>query len=350
VAGTTERRPLIRRCFVCGAAFQGEQHLEHLPPAERVAYDPERGRLWLVCSGCRRWSLMPIEDRWEALEELERAVTDGGGKVLARTDRIALVRVGPLEIVRVGGANRAEEAWWRYGRELVSRRQSYGRLSMAAGLATAAVLAGGWATGGVSFIGAWWLWGHAPDQIKKGARWLRFGSDAWRGQAACPSCGHPFERLRFRDRTAVFLLPHTHTDVEVVVRCPRCGEVEGGGLHLEGRAGERALRRLLAHRHFSGASENRVRSATRLIEEAGSPSTLARLLVRDGRRLEDLQRTGAVALEIAANESAEQRLLEMEVAELEAVWRLEEELAAIVDGELTPLPPLEALRRRLTGQ
>jgi hypothetical protein len=334
---------------VCGAAFQGEQHLEHVPPAERVAFDPERGRLWLVCSGCRRWSLLPIEERWEALEELERAVTDRG-KVLARTDRIALVRIGPLEVVRVGGANRAEEAWWRYGRELVSRRQAYGRLSLAAGLASAAVLAGGWATGGVSFIGAWWLWGHAPDKIKGGARWLRFGTDAWRGRAECPTCGATFERLRFRDRSSVFLLPGASSELEVVYRCPRCGEVERGGLHLRGRAGERALRRLLAYRHFSGASEDRVRSATRLIEEAGSPSSLSRLLVRDGRRLEDLQRTGAVALEIAANESAEQRLLEMEVAELEAVWRQEEELAAIVDGELTPLPPLEALRRRLTRQ
>ena len=32
-------------------------------------------------------------------------------------------------------------------------------------------------------------------------------------------------------------------------------------------------------------------------------------------------------------------------AELEAVWRQEEELAAIIDGELTEVPLLEALRR-----
>ncbi|RMH18895.1 MAG: hypothetical protein D6701_05615, partial [Gemmatimonadetes bacterium] len=55
----------------------------------------------------------------------------------------------------------------------------------------------------------------------------------------------------------------------------------------------------------------------------------------------------AVALEIAAHESLEQRLLRMELAELEAHWRREEELAEIIDGELTPLPPLELLRRRL---
>ena len=47
---------------------------------------------------------------------------------------------------------------------------------------------------------------------------------------------------------------------------------------------------------------------------------------------------GLTAALYAANEAAEQRLLQLEVAELEAVWRKEEEIAAIVDGELTPLP------------
>lgn len=339
----------MRRCLVCGRTFQGEPVLEHLPAAGRVAYDPQRGRLWLVCEGCRRWSLIPLESRWEALEELEKAVRDKG-RVLSRTDRIALLKVGPLEVVRVGGASRTEEAWWRYGRELVTRRQAYGRLSVAAGVATGAVLAGGWATGGVGFLGAWWLWSYAPEGIKNSARWLRFGSDAWWGKATCASCGHMFRRVRYRDRGGLFLLPHPDDGTELVYRCPECGDMREGGFRPGREDGGRILRRVLAHQHFSGASEDRVKSAARLIEEAGSPSALSRLLVRDGRRLADLQRTGSVALEIAANETVEQRLLELELAELEAVWRREEELAAIVDGELTPLPPLEALRRRITGQ
>ena len=65
----------------------------------------------------------------------------------------------------------------------------------------------------------------------------------------------------------------------------------------------------------------------------------APLLIRQGKHLgEMLKRTGAIALEIAANEHAEQRLLELELADLEARWREEEELADIIDGELTPLP------------
>jgi hypothetical protein len=45
----------------------------------------------------------------------------------------------------------------------------------------------------------------------------------------------------------------------------------------------------------------------------------------------------------------EQRLLELELAELEAHWLEEEELAGIIDGELTPLPVLESLRRKVIG-
>ena len=39
--------------------------------------------------------------------------------------------------------------------------------------------------------------------------------------------------------------------------------------------------------------------------------------------------------------------IELEVADIEAHWRREEELASIIDGELTPLPMLEQMRRRV---
>jgi hypothetical protein len=85
-----------------------------------------------------------------------------------------------------------------------------------------------------------------------------------------------------------------------------------------------------------------------MIEAAGSPEDLTRIVIKEGRRLGDLQRTGAIALEIAANDTVEQRLLELELAEVEAHWKREEELASIIDGELTPLPLLESLRRKVT--
>jgi hypothetical protein len=308
-----------------------------------------RGRLWVVCRACRRWSLAPIEERWEALEELEKLTRDRA-RLLSQTDNIALLRSGPLEIVRVGRAELTEEAWWRYGRELASRRQNWNKLGVAGTVAAGAVLLGGWATGGMTMVGAWLIMGHGSETLRDGARWLRFGSSAWRGDQTCEKCGHRFRTLPYAERAALGLSPAAESGkVELSARCPRCGSSAEGGLRLRGEQAERTLRRVLAYHHFAGASERRVASAARLIQEAGSPQDLTRIVVKDGRRLGDLQRTGGIALEIAVNEASEQRLLELELAELEAHWRREEELAAIVDGELTPLPMLESLRRRVAG-
>jgi len=203
----------------------------------------------------------------------------------------------------------------------------------------------------MTLVGTWLLMGHAPDRLTDAARWLRFGSTAWRGEQRCARCGYVFRSLPFRDRAGLILVPRrVYGETALAYRCPNCGHFREGGLQIHGDEAESTLRRVLAYHHFTGASVGRVASATRLIQEAGSPDDLARIVIRDGRRLGDLQRTGAIALEIAANESAEQHLLELELAELEAHWKREEELAAIIDGELTPLPMLEQIRRRVAGR
>jgi hypothetical protein len=338
------------RCLVCSTPFEPNEELGNLELGRRLAFDPRRGRLWVICRVCKRWSLAPLEERWEALEELEKLTRDRA-RLLSQTDNIALLRAGPLEIVRVGRANLTEEAWWRYGKELTSRREKYKKLSLAGSVAAGAVMIGGWATGGVSLLGMWILTSRAPESLTDAARWLRFGSSAWRGQRTCERCGHVFRSLAYRDRGGFGLFPGNGPgQVTLSYRCPRCGQYREGGLRLTGQEAEKTLRRTLAYHHFAGATERRVTAAARLIQEAGSPEDLTRIVIRDGRRLGDLQRTGAVALEIAANESAEQHLLELELAELEAHWRREEELAAIVDGELTPVPLLESLRRKVTGR
>ncbi len=341
---------MYSRCLVCNTPFPPNETLEHFPQGIRVAYDPGRGRLWAVCKDCKRWSLAPIEERWEALEELEKTVKDRA-KLLSQTDNIALLRADPLEIVRVGRANLAEQSWWRYGSELEKRRKNYKTLTTAGAIGAGAAIWGGMATGGLTFIAAWILWDKLPGTIPDAARWLRFGGDVWRGRALCPRCGHRFRRIPYR-RRGNLVLRHTGEaePAAVAYRCPQCGDHREGGLHLQGRVAEHTLRRVLAYHHFEGAPERTVKSATRLIEEAGSPSDLTRILLRDGKRLGDLGRTGGIALEIAANENSEQRLLELELNELEAHWEQEEELAAIIDGELTPLPLLENLRRRVAGQ
>jgi hypothetical protein len=293
---------------------------------------------------------VPLEARWEALDELEKLVRDRA-RLLSQTENIALLRSGSLEIVRVGRAHLAEEAWWRYGRELRDRRATARKLSIAGSVATGAVFAGSWATGGVSLIGMWVLLNHVPDSFTNTARWLRFGRNAWQGREQCRRCGRALRTLPFRDRGALHVLPdRTDGSLALAYQCPTCGAQDEGGLVLRGKPAERTLRRVLAYQHFSGASERRIRSATRLIEEAGSARDLTRIVVKEGKRLGDIQRTGAIALEIAASEAVEQRLLELELADLEAHWREEETLAEIIDGELTPLPLLEALRRKVVGR
>ena len=341
---------MYQRCLVCHTPFPPNESLEHFPTAVRVAFDPSKGRLWAVCKECKRWSLAPIEERWEALDELEKIVRDRA-RLLSQTENISLLRAGQLEIVRVGRANLAEQSWWRYGTELAKRRKKFKTLSTAGAVGAGAAIWGGMATGAMGFVAAWILWDKLPGTIPDAARWFRFGGDVWRGRETCQRCGYVFRRVSYR-RRGNLILSHRDQMEPTGMRylCPRCQDHREGGLHLHGREAEHTLRRVLAYHHFEGATERTVTSATRLIQEAGSPTDLTRILLKDGKRLGDLGRTGGIALEIAANEASEQRLLELELNELEAHWQTEEELAAIIDGELTPLPLLETLRRRVAGQ
>ncbi|MGH7552988.1 MAG: hypothetical protein ACREMQ_08140, partial [Longimicrobiales bacterium] len=88
---------MFTRCLVCASAFPPNETLERLPNGWRFAYDAGRGRLWAVCRHCLRWTLAPIEARWEALEELEKLATDKA-KLLSQTENIALLRADPIEI------------------------------------------------------------------------------------------------------------------------------------------------------------------------------------------------------------------------------------------------------------
>ena len=342
--------PLYTQCLVCHTPFPPNEELEYFSTSTWVAYDAQRGRLWAICRSCKRWSLAPIEERWEALEELEKLVKDRA-KLLSQTDNVALLRAGNLDVVRVGRANLTEEAWWRYGRELTSRAEKHRRLTFMGTAAVGAAIAGGCATGGITWLGAWLLWDYAPQQVTQGAKWLRFGGSAWRGNQRCARCGQVFRGIAYRDRTRVILSPAGDPGdaLSVTQRCPLCGDLDDGSLHLRGKEGEYVSRRLLAYHHHAGASEKRVRSATRLIEKAGSPENLTRSVIKEGRPLGDLRAIDAIALEIAANDTVEQHLLDLELAEVEAHWEREEELASIIDGELTPLPMMESLRRKVTG-
>ncbi len=372
---------MFRRCLFCHHDLPANESLEHFPVGRRVAYDPGRGRLWAVCPGCRRWNLAPIEERWEALEELEKAVKDRA-RLLSQTDNIALLRAGELDIVRVGRANLTEEAWWRYGLELVKRRRTYQLLTAAGVGGVLALMAGGLAAG-VGVFGGWWMLGRLGKQAPKIGRALKFGGTAWRGRAVCPRCGSELTRIPFKARGVLVTAPQADGELGLGLRCLSCeyhpisempsrywsmlgtaparpderARSPGGlwlpssdrtaatpdpaassGYLITGVEAEHLLRRVLAYQNFAGAREEQVRRATSLIESAGSAPSLAQRVARPGRPLQDIDATQAIALEIAVNEDRERRLLELELAALEQRWKEEEEIAAIVDGELTWVP------------
>ncbi len=59
-------------CMFCNRSLGANEVLEHFPVGRRLAFDAAKGRLWVVCRGCERWNLSPLEERWEAVEMCER--------------------------------------------------------------------------------------------------------------------------------------------------------------------------------------------------------------------------------------------------------------------------------------
>jgi hypothetical protein len=332
---------MFARCNFCHADLPTNQTLEHFRVGRRVAFDPGRGRLWVICQGCRRWNLAPIEERWEALEELERMTRDRG-RLLSQTEQIALLRVEDLEVVRVGRAQLAEEAWWRYGKEM-QRRRARSQLIAAAEVAAYVSFTA------LTSVGFFWFGGRPINNL---VRWRKFGSTVWRGDKACERCGSALTALSFKRAKHLTLVPGELDAVTLRLRCRRCGfHNAAGGVTFQGLPAERMLQRVLAYQNFSGANEERVKGAIAVIDDAGSPERLIRRLSAREFKLRSARRNpeALIALEIAVNDESERQLLELELSELEARWREEEELAAIVDGELTELPLLDQLRLRLPG-
>lgn len=329
---------MFRRCLTCQEPFPHGTVFEHVPLGRRIAYDPARGRLWVVCEACGAWTLAPFDERWEALEELEGRVTAMGSlrpRVAGRTDNIARYAIGPVDVVRVGASDLVEEAAWRYGRAAGPTGPGEPRPFDRRPLRT-----GEWLRGLSYVIRARAAGRHGVGGVDGMRRWVHFGDTAWRGHRACAACGHRItEMTYFEGRSLIIKAAETGSFVpSLVLACARCRDEGTGGLRLDGTAAEFVLRRVLAHSQHGGISPNQVQAASHLIRGAGGASGLCSIAARYGRYLCDLPGTTAVALRVLANAAYEERLLGLEVKALERQWRHEEELASIVDGELTQVP------------
>lgn len=323
---------MFDHCLYCDHHFPANGVLEHVPLAGSVAYDPQRGRLWAICGRCGRWNLAPLGERVEALDELER-LTHDRARLLFATANIAMLAVGSFEYVRVGRpAAMAEEAWWRYGRGLMRDRRRLFRPIVAFGAA---------ALGAASAAAA--AFGHnrpvgplesEPTPHEAVLRWGRFGELAWEGRAICPHCGSVRRSLPFIDSGWLYLRTQEE-QVIIGAPCNRCDPWTPEKLYrFQDGSADSVLRRSLAYRLVGGASEGRVLDAVRLIEAAGSGSALLRRLAEVPRPIGKLDRTSAVALEIAANEHAERRTLRGDAFIAEFRWKQAERLAEIMDTEL----------------
>ena len=320
------------RCLFCRRPLAENGQLAYLPHGRRIAFDPARGRLWVVCETCHRWNLTPLEARDEALEELERIARDHA-KLVASTAHVALLEARPLTLVRVGHAGLAEQAWWRYGRELRRRHASFNSTRSKVTAATYGALAFlGDALGLSEDVSIDWKDTPVADIL----RWRYFGWAAWYGRETCAHCQSTLRALRYELSWWVYPLRSPEGRLGVGIPCQRCDPWTPEKVYeIHGDVAENVLRRLLAYQNISGASERRITAAARATEEAGSAGEYA-LGATDARQtLWRMGATGTVALEIALNESVEQRLLDLEVRALEFLWKKEEELARIIDTELT---------------
>ncbi|MYC93034.1 MAG: hypothetical protein F4106_03470 [Gemmatimonadetes bacterium] len=105
---------MYRNCMYCQKDLGSNAVIEEFPVGRRLAFDAEKGRLWVVCRRCERWNLTPLEERWEAVETCEKLSSENMG--LAKHPE-------GLELVRIGKPLRPEFAAWRYGDQFGSRRR-----------------------------------------------------------------------------------------------------------------------------------------------------------------------------------------------------------------------------------
>ncbi|CAN5810197.1 hypothetical protein BH11GEM1_BH11GEM1_28610 [soil metagenome] len=344
-------------CIFCQQGLGRNEAIEHFPVGRRLAFDEAKGRLWVVCRKCERWNLTPLEERWEAIEECQRAFCSTRMRV--STDHIGLARLKEgLELVRIGEPRRPEMAAWRYGDQFGRRRVK--RFAMIGG---AAVIVGGVILAGpvLGLVGAP-MFNPVFNLFNAGRGIYRWRTRLPIGLEDGTMVPVPLAKL------AKVTLKADKQDIVLGLTAARPreatpwwkydrGEVE---YELHGDAAIRAAGVLLPQMNLAGGSRKEVSAAVDVLERAGGdPSRLfhnamsaigrrdaERIFSRTNRNmLSGLPTTSRLALEMAAHEDSERRALEGELHELEAAWKDAEEIAGIADDMFLPDSVTTALAR-----
>lgn len=351
---------MYTHCLSCNASLGTNEVIEEFPIGRRLAFDPARGRLWAICRSCDRWNLVPIEERWEAVEACERLFR--ATRLRYSTTNIGLAEVPPgFGLVRIGSPLKPEMAAWRYGRYLQQWLPAAADLGSRVGRV---------ADRAVGIVVA--RFGVRRDYDL--AMWLRLRHRPDRVVALAESDGGSVP-IRIRDlEHAELKRPDPGEGWRLVV--PH----RAGLLTLSGDRGLSVAGKLLARLNGRGASDQAVQYAVAKLSDANNPdgyfARVAAIALRSwwgrhpdggllptaavvestdserlalhltkrsfwGRggfgsepttRLPRLPLVDRLALEMAANDDTERRALEGELALLEWAYREAETLAAISDS------------------
>lgn len=317
-------------CPYCGTPFPGGPPSDPLP-GERRAFDPWKGRLWNVCPSCARWTPVPLALRWETLEDCERATAERG-RLRLQSENLSLVQVGSGDLVRVGRRPpRIELARWRYGDLMPAPSRGPGLFRRVLGSLPPPPLTG-YRPYGLGYADPPVHWVLSPFQDAAWGLTLAFTTVPLAPE--CPSCAGP-----------VALRPWAFHEVRlvngarergVVAQCALC-ETD---VRVPERGARPALRLGLGMVAPQLATAHQAARAAAAIEGLGGGEAFAARLAAEGTTLGEMTADERLGLAMVLDDAAELEALEQE-------WREAEEVAAIMDGELTRVPGFEAFRREV---
>ena len=324
---------MYQTCLFCTRPLGSNRIIEHFPVGRRLAFDGEKGRLWVVCRKCLRWNLTPIEERWEAIEECERIFRATPVRVSSENIGVARHPEG-LDLVRIGRARRREFAAWRYMQRFRRRMfRTHGALAayyagvFALNKGFLVLPAGVVPVGGAVFLT--WFMMRTVARVPVGG-----GS----GEAGTKDRSDII-RFRFKDDWSIRLLPDAGEPgfgVEVHKLTRKAW--------FEGEDARRIAAAVIPAFNPAGGTRDKVEDAVAEIESSGHPSRFITDTANRGYRglrfrrghIRSFPQTTKLALEMALHEEQERRALEGELWILEQAWKEAEEIAAISDNLLLP--------------
>ena len=360
-------------CIHCNAALGTNESIETFPIGRRLAFDASNGRLWVVCKGCERWNLSPIEERWEAIEECDRAFRDT--RVRVSTDNIGLARLpDDTELVRVGKPQRPEFAAWRYGDQFGRRRRKTIAVAAATTVGIGAALAGGVAVGAsmvaivpvfqvLNVVNILRLTQGASNRmlpLPDGSRFRAVGGPKLASRSDVPegwgiTIGYAEQLGAGEPAKSLWQSLRKLQDNKSAI----------GEIRLRGNDATAVMRWALPRINRAGASRAVVADGVGLIESAGAPDRFGAWAVTqlprwntrqtfgDNGDMQHIPPAARLAFEMALHEDTERRALDGELHELEDAWRDADAIARIADTLLQPAAldaRIAAIRKTLRGK